>query len=104
MSELMIAKIPFTYNRQNLERGELVELKGTPRDDQLRGLNYFVTYDKNEHSRSMCDNCGKIFASDGFRISHKKKPGGCLAPSPEITKAETADLLGVDPLKVKVEE
>jgi hypothetical protein len=97
MADMMIARIPFTYLRQELERGELVELKGTPRDDQLRGLGYFIPFDKHEHGQLVCDMCGKIFASEGFRIAHKRKIGGCKAPSSPITRAETAGLLNIEP-------
>jgi hypothetical protein len=48
--------------------------------------------------------CSKKFANEGFYLTHKRKVGGCMAPSTEITKAETAMLLEVDLDKVKVEE
>jgi hypothetical protein len=104
MPNTMVARIPFTYVGQELERGELVELKGTARDDQLRGLKYFLQFDPNEHGKHRCDSCGKIFAYEGFYTAHKKKRGGCLSPGTDITKEETAMLLDLDPAKVKVED
>lgn len=100
----VIARIPFKYMGNELERGEVVELRGSARDEQLRGLGYFIAYDKNEHGEMVCDNCSKRFASDGFRLAHKKKLGGCLAPSSPISRAETAELLGVEEKKVKIED
>ena len=100
----VIARVPFRYNKKELERGELATLQGTPRDQQLMGLGYFLPFSKHEHEDKMCDNCGKHFCSESFYIQHKKKPGGCLAPSSPINKAETAMLLDVDPKKVRVEE
>jgi hypothetical protein len=104
MSTLYFARIPFTYANQDLERGEILELKGSPRDDQLRGLKYFLAFDSSEHTKNRCDMCGKEFCSEGFYLTHKRKRGGCLAPSPDITKSETAMLLDMDPKKVIVEE
>ena len=104
MSTLFFARIPFTYVGQDLERGELVVLKGTARDDQLRGLKYFIAFDAHEQTKHRCDNCGKEFCSEGFYLTHKKKKGGCLAPSPDITRAETAMLLDMDVEKVRVED
>ena len=105
MSETVVfARVPFTYSHQDLERGEIVTLKGTPRDEQLRGLGFLVAFDPHEHRKLPCDSCGRKFVSDGFLLTHKRKAGGCLAPSPDITKDETAMLLNVDPKKVVVEE
>lgn len=99
----VFARIPFMYAKQDLERGEITVLKGSPRDDQLRGLRYLELYNPAIHERKGCDNCGKVFASDGFRIAHRSKKGGCLAPSSEITRDETAMLLDVDPKSVVME-
>ena len=103
MATLYFARVPFTYANQDLERGEILELKNTARDNQLRGLKYFLPFDPIEHSKHQCDGCGKIFCSEGFYLTHKRKPS-CISPSAEITKAETAMLLEMDPLKVKVED
>jgi hypothetical protein len=48
--------------------------------------------------------CPRAFASEAFLLVHKKKKGGCMAPSPDITVEETAMLAGVDPKKMKVED
>jgi hypothetical protein len=100
----MLARVPFRYVGQNLERGELFSLRGSPRDNQLLGIGYMIPFDKNEHRDMACDNCGKHFATEGFYIAHKSKKGGCLAPSPDITKGETAMLLNIDLQKLTVEE
>lgn len=100
---MYFARVPFTYDGLELERGELLALRGTPRDGQLRGLKYFLPFDPSEHSKKPCDMCGKVFVSEGFYLTHKRKPS-CKAPSPGITKAETAMLLEMDVKDVKVED
>ncbi len=100
----VFARVPFTYARKPLERGELVVLQGTPRDDQLRSLGYFLVYSVTEHKRVLCETCSKAFAGEGFLTAHKRKKGGCHGESAPITNAETAALLDLDPAKVKVED
>ena len=104
MSDLYYARIPFTYCNQDLERGEILSLRDSPRDNQLRGLKYFIAFDPAEHTKQRCDMCGKEFCAEGFYLMHKRKIGGCKAPSPDITKVETAMLLDLDPQKVTVED
>lgn len=96
----VIAKIPFQYGPQQLERGEIISLRGFPRDNQLIALKYFLQYDPREHQKQNCPMCGKSFAGYSFLLAHKKKPN-CLAESPDITTEETADLLGIDPKNVR---
>jgi hypothetical protein len=96
----VIARIPFQYGPQNVERGEVLTLKGFPRDNQLLALRYFIQYDAREHNKQPCPMCGRTFAGYSFLLGHKKKPN-CLAASPEITAEETADLLGIDPKNVR---
>ena len=104
MPTLYFARVPFTYNKKNLDRGEIAELKDTPRDAKLVGLGYFRPYDKHEHRDVPCDMCGRHFVNEQFYRDHKMKPGGCNGQPSPITKHETAELLDMDPTKVKVEE
>jgi len=103
-TERFFARIPFKYAGQPLDRGELIILKGTRRDDQLRGLGYFLKFDPREHTESMCDGCGRKFAGSAFRDEHKRKKGGCLADEQEITKGEFAMLVDKDVKDVQVED
>lgn len=96
------AKIPFNYGGQELERGEVISLRGLPRDNQLVNLRYFIKVDSREHDKQACLSCGKIFAGYSYLQGHKRKPD-CLAPSPEITREETAELIGADAAKARIE-
>jgi hypothetical protein len=98
------ARIPFRYSGKELERGEIFAPKGLPRDAQLLGLGYYLPFDPHDYKSMMCDSCGKKFATDNFRLMHKQKKGGCLAPSTPISRAETAMLIGKDLNEVRVEE
>jgi hypothetical protein len=77
-----------------LDRGELTDLRGTARDQKLLALKYFNKFDPKEYRVCQCDNCGHKFVSESFYIDHKRKKGGCKAPSQEITTKEHAELLG----------
>jgi hypothetical protein len=103
MATTVLARIPFTYVNQPLERGELVVLKGSPKDDQLRGLGYFLLYEADKHNKISCLDCGRVFATSGFLEMHRSKKGGCLGPSAPITNIESAILMGVDENRVRVE-
>lgn len=98
----MFARIPFLYAGQNLDRGEILMLKGTPRDEQLIGLRYFAPFVSKEHSVFQCDDCGRQFIGEGHRLAHRRKKGGCLAVTQKITNADTADLLEVDPNNLRM--
>ena len=98
----VFAKVPFNYGGQDLERGEIIHLRGLPRDNQLVNLKYFIRYAEGEHSKQSCLKCGKIFAGHSFLLGHKRKPD-CLTPSSGITNEETAELLGTDTSRVRVD-
>jgi hypothetical protein len=97
----VFAKVPFMYGGQNLERGEVINLRGLPRDTQLVRLKYFIEFAEGEHTEQSCPTCGKKFATYSYLLGHKRKPD-CLSPSSDITKEETAELLGVDIEKARI--
>lgn len=97
-----IARIPFEYAGKQLDRGEIFETKNAPNDNRLFGLRYMIPFDVVHHERKACPNCGRAFMSEDTLIGHKKKVD-CFAPTQEISKVETAELLGVDPERVRVE-
>lgn len=97
----VFAKVPFGYGGQELERGEVITLRGLPRDSQLMNLKYLIQFDAREHEKQSCMQCGKVFAGYSFLLGHKKKPD-CMAASGEITTEETAELLGVDVEKARI--
>jgi hypothetical protein len=102
MSEqLVFAKIPFRYNIQR-DRGEVFKLIGSKNDEKLIGLRYVLPFDPVVHKQIKCDMCTRTFIADGFYIGHKKKID-CNADQGEPTKNETAELLGVDVDKLKLE-
>jgi len=102
MARTMFAKIPMGYGGKQVDRGEIVELKNLPNDDRLIGLRYFLPYEPKVHSKYVCLDCSRAFVTESHLTGHKQKRGGCFGDSPEPTKAETAELLGVEPDKVVV--
>ena len=76
-------------------------LRGLPRDNQLMALKYFLQFDAREHEKQACPNCGKVFSGYSYLMGHKRKPN-CLAESSEVTREETAELIGADPSKISV--
>lgn len=97
----VFARKPFKYAGQDLDRGEILTLRATPRDEQLLGLGYLSPFKTNDHSVFQCDGCGRQFITEIHRGQHQKK-STCPAVEQEMTKADTADLLGVDPEKLKM--
>ena len=95
--DFVIAKVPFTYNGQDLERGEGFRLRGFLNDDKLRGLGYVVVSDVKREKFQKCDNCTKSFMTIYHLQSHKAKKGGCLGKAKDITNQELAKLAGKDP-------
>ena len=92
MTSKVIAKVPFTYMKQVLERGEIFNLRNSPRDEQLLGLRYLILFNTKEHYTNPCDGCGKKFASPSSLNAHRKKEN-CLAPGKEITDSESRELV-----------
>lgn len=99
----VFAKFPFGYGEKHLDRGELIELRGFPRDNQLLGLRYFIPYNKSEHEDVACSVCGRHFMSHGALTEHRRKPD-CFDDSATPTKRDAAELLGVGLDKVVVED
>ena len=106
MGRRVFAKFPFKYARTNLDRGEVIELKGTPNDERLVGLNYFVMYDPVRDALSKCerDGCQRVFAGPQYLLEHRKKKGGCMSVEQKTTNRDTAELLGVDVQNLKMPE
>lgn len=99
----VIARIPFAYMHQDLDRGELTELRGSPRDNLLlSGVKYFVAYDPVHHEIKACDSCGRKFLGHANLLEHRKKPN-CNAVTQEISKKDWADVIEVDPTKVALD-
>jgi len=106
MGQRVFAKFPWKYARQNLDRGEIIELKGTSRDEQLVGLKYFVVYDPVKNTLNKCerDGCPRVFASPQYLLEHRRKKGGCDSLEQKTTKRDTAELLDVDVQNLKMPE
>ena len=98
----VFARFPFKYAGDNLDRGELIEFKGTPNDERLLGLKYFVRFDPTRDAPKMCDNCGRKFAGPQYLLGHQKKKGGCMSTEQKTTHRDTAILLDVDPAKLQM--
>lgn len=102
----VVATRPWKYVGQPLDRGEvfaLNRLKVTEaKHAQLESLKYFVKFEANKHKMLACENCGRKFAFEDALVGHKQKPD-CFADTQEITKADVAASLEVDPVKVKVD-
>lgn len=94
----VLTRFPFKYAGTDLDRGELIELRGTRRDEQLLGLRYFVKYDPTKFSKKKCerDGCGRLFAGEQYLFEHQRKKGGCMSVEQKTTKLDTAQLLNVD--------
>lgn len=97
----VFARKPFKYAGQDLDRGEILTLRATPRDEQLLSLRYLAPFVSSEHSVFQCDGCGRQFISEMHRRGHQKK-STCIAVEQEMTKADTADLLEIDLNKLKM--
>ncbi len=97
----VFARKPFKYAGQNLDRGEVFSLRATPRDEQLLGLRYIAPFVSSKMSVYQCDGCGRKFVGEAHRLAHQRKTN-CEALEQEMTKADTADLLEVDPEKLKM--
>lgn len=71
------ARVRFTYDKLELERGEVFELIGARNDDALMRGRYCVELKKSMKVRK-CDDCGKEFADfaySGHRSgNHAQKP------------------------------
>lgn len=105
MSTKVVARVPFKYAGNVLDRGELTELKGSPRDEKLLGLKYFILFDPKIHTPQRCDTCTRMFISESALIGHKKKPT-CFSDQSDlqpISTFETAEMVGADPTKFKME-
>lgn len=99
----VVARLPFTYFHELLDRGQVTTLKGTARDAQLLGLKYFIPYDPVTMHRLVCDMCSRTFISDAMRTAHKSK-ASCNADTQLVTKSDVAALLEKDVKDVQVEE
>ncbi len=71
MSDRVYARVPFTYDRLDVERGEVFELIGARNDEKLTRLRYVVELKTKEKIRK-CDDCGKEFVDFGF-YGHRTK-------------------------------
>ena len=98
----VFARKPFKYAGQDLDRGEILTLRATPRDEQLLGLRYLAPFVSNDHSVFQCDGCGRQFITELHRIGHRQKKGGCMSAEQKMTNADIADLLEIDPEKLKM--
>jgi hypothetical protein len=103
MLEDVVCKVPMTYGGQVLERGEIFRMRGFPRDPQLFRIGYVVELTEGmKRDKQSCDKCGKVFVGFNAIEVHRRK-SDCLAESAPITAAETAEMLGTDIDKVRVE-
>ena len=98
----VLARFPFKYARTDLDRGEIIELRGTRRDEQLLGLRYFTKYDPTKFSKKKCGTCSRLFASERYLFEHKRKKGGCTSVEQKTTKLDTAQLLNVNVENLKM--
>lgn len=102
----VVATRPWKYVGQRLDRGEIFVLNplrvGEQKHAQLEALKYFVRFKSHLHKMLQCDNCGRKFATEEFLLAHKRKPS-CDADTQEITRADVAASLEVDPATVKVD-
>ena len=94
MEKRVVARIPFTYAGQNLDRGQVTRLGGHRNDEKLLGLKYFMPYDPNVYSLKPCDNCGRKFIDDASLFGHKRKED-CKADEQTISSSESEELMGM---------
>jgi len=61
----------FTYKGTNYDRGQLLTLTGSPRDEQLERLGYVYPVPKGEtYRQAQCGACGVWFLNEEFRDAH----------------------------------
>jgi hypothetical protein len=102
----VVSLFAFLYAGQEVDRNEVIKLKGLAGDERLIGLRYFAPFDPSFHQRKKCDMCSRLFANERAYIEHRKKPS-CITKqsgSGEPTKADLAQMLDVGYDKLKVEE
>lgn len=59
----------FEYGGEELDRGQVVRLKGFRNDDKLLGLGYFRLPTEDD-GRKVCAECGAVFIADNLRTVH----------------------------------
>ncbi len=96
------ARVPFNYNKMNRDRGEVFKLIGARNDEKLIGLRFVLPYDL-KSKLTHCDTCGRNFIAPGFYEAHKKKKD-CNDEQGDLTRLETAELIGADPDKLVIEK
>jgi hypothetical protein len=101
--EKVYARLPFGYNKQFRDRGEVFALIGGRNDEKLRGARYFLPFISKEHKEILCDKCGRKFIAESFFEQHKRKKF-CNDDSAVPTRIETAELIGADPEKFIMEK
>ena len=98
----VFARFPQKYAGRELDRGELLEFIGTPNDDRLLGLKYYIRYNPVENAPKTCDNCNRKFAGPQYLLGHQKKKGGCMSLEQKTTNRDTAILLDVPVEKLRM--
>jgi len=106
------ARIPFMYgtivNKSSeldgkpryLDRGEVITLRGYPKDQKLVALGYLVPL--KDETVMTCDVCGRKFTADSY--SQHKRKSDCWAEQTNILASDVAELLGVDYDRAKAYE
>ena len=98
----VIARKPFTYDSENLDRGQVIELHDCRNDDKLLGLKYFELFNASQYSTVKCDDCGAKFVGEQYKLAHRAKED-CKDLQGQFTKRDVAEILDVDPDKLKID-
>lgn len=96
------ARVPFCYNKMNRDRGEVFKLIGARNDEKLIGMRFVLPCDP-KAKLTHCDNCSRDFIAPGFYEAHKRKKD-CNDEQGDLTRLETAELIGADPDKLVIEK
>ena len=75
----------FGYGDVEIDRGQIVEMKGLPNDEKLLRLGYITEISKAKPTILECGECGAKFLEDAARDAHGRRRHPRRARRPEFT-------------------
>ncbi len=100
---IVYAVVPMPkYFGKAIDRGEIFRLANGKNDEKLIGLQYVRPYNPKDHHEIDCGKCSRKFIDLKYLSAHQRK-ADCNSDPGEMTKHEMAEIVGIDPEKIRLD-